>query len=101
MIYNKPILARELIYYGSRYVEVCVLDNNDYYDIHIFDDKYKKDEMNTLSLQEPKDCVSLEEVTNPIRLECHALEHILWDKYYGYNGNMYSFNVEIADTCEL
>jgi hypothetical protein len=57
--------------------------------------------MNTLKLQEPKDCVSLEEVTNPIRLECQALEHLLWDKFYGTNDKMYSFNVEIAETCEL
>ena len=101
MLYNKPILARDCFYYDSRYVEVCILDDEDYYNIHVFDDKYKQDEMNTLKLQEPKDCISLEEVTNPIKLECHALEYILWDKYYGYKNQMYSFNVEIADICKL
>lgn len=101
MLYNKPILARECFYYESRYIEVCVLDAKDYYNIHVFDDKYKQDEMNTLKLQEPKECATLDEITNPIKLECYALEHYLWDKYYGYKGKMYSFNVEIADTCEL
>lgn len=101
MKYNKKILANKIVYYNNRYVEVLVLDDKDYYNIHIIDDVYKDDELNTLRLQEPKEDVTLEYVTNPIRLECHALEHLLWDKFYGTDNKMYSFNVEIADTCEL
>ena len=101
MKYNKKILANQIVYYNNRYVEVLVLDDKDYYNIHVLDDAYQDDEMNTLKLQEPKDCVSLEEVTNSIRLECHALEHLLWDKFYGIENKMYSFNVEIAEECSL
>lgn len=101
MKYNKKILANKIVYYNNRYVEVLVLDDNDYYNIHVLDDSYQDDEMNTLKLQEPKEYVTLEEVTNPIRLECQALEHLLWDKFYGKDNKMYSFNVSIADTCEL
>ena len=101
MKYNKKILANKIVYYNNRYVEVLVLDDKDYYNIHVLDDAYQDDEMNTLKLQEPKDCVSLEEVTNPIRLECQALEHLLWDKFYGTNDKMYSFNVEIAEEYPL
>lgn len=101
MKYNKKILANKEVYYNNRYVEVLVLDDKDYYNIHIIDDVYQDNELNTLRLQEPKEDVTLEYVTNPIRLECHALEHLLWDKFYGTDNKMYSFNVEIADTCEL
>ena len=68
MKYNKKILANKIVYYNNRYAEVLVLDDKDYYNIHVLDDAYQDDETNTLKLQEPKDCVSLEEVTNPIRL---------------------------------
>ena len=101
MKYNKKILANKIVYYNNRYVEVLVLDDKDYYNIHVLDDAYQDDEMNTLKLQEPKYCVSLEEVINPIRLECQALEHLLWDKFYGTNDKMYSFNVEIAEEYSL
>lgn len=101
MKYNKKILASKDVFYNNKYVEVLILDDGDYYNIHIIDDSFKDEELNTLKLQEPKDCITLEEITNPVKLECYALEHILWDKFYGFKGKMYSFNVEIVDTCEL
>ena len=100
MKYNKKILAKHEVFY-NRFIEVLVLDDKDYYNIHIIDENYKDDELNTLKLQEPKEYVALDEITNPIKLECYALEHLLWDKFYGFKGKMYSFNVEIADVCEL
>ena len=101
MKYNKKILASKDVFYNNKYIEVLILDDGDYYNIHIIDDSFKDEELNTLKLQEPKDCITLEEITNPVKLECYALEHILWDKFYGFKGKMYSFNVEIVDTCEL
>ena len=101
MKYNKQILASRPVEYGGHYVEVLVLDNKDYYNIHILNDAFKDEEMNTLHLEESKECITLEEITNPIKLECYGLEHLLWHKHYGHNGNMYSFNVEIAEICEL
>ena len=101
MLYNKPVLAKEHIYYASRYLEVFVLDDKDCYNIHVLDDKYKTDEMNTLKRQEHKDSVNLEDIIKPMQLECYALEHALWDKYYGYEGKGYSFNVEVAEEYEL
>lgn len=101
MKYNKKILAQETIFYNNKFVEVLILDNKDYYNVHIIDEDYKDEEINTLKLQEPKEYITLEEITNPIKLECFALKHLLWDKFYGHKGKMYSFNVEIADICEL
>lgn len=101
MKYNKKILASKDVFYNDKCVEVLVLDDGDYYNIHIIDENYKDDELNTLKLQEPKDCVTLEEITNSVKLECYALEHLLWDKFYGFKNKMYSFNIEIADIYEL
>lgn len=101
MKYGKTILARHEVNYNYKEIEVLVLDDKDYYNIHIIDDDYRDEELNTLRLQEPKDCVSLEEVTSPIFLECQGLEHLLWDKFYGYKEKVHSFNVEVCDTCEV
>ena len=101
MKYNKKILANKTVYYNNKYVEVLILDDKDCYNVHVIDDVYRDDEINTLKLQEPKEYVTLEYITDPVRLECFALEHLLWDNFYGYKGKMYSFNVEIVDTCEL
>lgn len=59
MKYNKKILANKIVYYNNRYAEVLVLDDKDYYNVHVLDDAHQDDEMNTLKLQEPKDCVAL------------------------------------------
>ena len=99
--YDKTILAEHFTSYNDRYFTVLVLDDNDYYNIHVIDDKFRDDELNTLKLQEPKSCVTLEEVTDPMQLEFHALEHALWDKFYGYKDQVYSFNVEVSDSYEL
>ena len=101
MKYNKKILAEHSTYYNDKFVDVLVLDDKDYYNIHIIDENYKDDEMNTLKFQKSKDCTTLEDITDPMNLECFALQHLLWDKFYGKDGKMYSFNVEIVDTYEL
>jgi hypothetical protein len=101
MKYGKKILAEHVTYYNNKYVTVLVLDDKDHYNIHILDEKFKDDEMNTLKLQEPKECITLEQVKNPMYLECIALEHLLWDKFYGFNNSMHSFNVELVESEEL
>ena len=99
--YNKEIIAEHDTYYNNKYVTVLVLDNKEYYNIHIIDDNFKDEELNTLKLQEPKESVSIEQIKNPIFLECQALQHLLWDKFYGYNKQMHSFNVELVESIEL
>lgn len=79
--YNKKVLANKTINYNNDYYEILVLDDNEWYNIHILNEKYKDEEVNTLYLQEPKDCISLEEVTSPIYMECQGLQFALWDKY--------------------
>lgn len=101
MKYGKTILARHEVNYNYKDIEVLVLDDKDYFNIHIIDDDYSDEELNTLKLQEPKDRVTLEEVTDKMFLECQGLQHLLWDKFYGYKNKSYNFNVEACDTYEL
>lgn len=101
MKYGKTILARHEVNYNYKEIEVLVLDDKDYYNIHIIDDNYRDEELNTLKLQEPKESVTLEEVTNKVFLESQGLQHLLWDKFYGYKEKGYCFNVEVYDTYEL
>ena len=63
-------------------------------------DFYRNDELNTLYLQEPKDCVKKEEFTKA-KLLCWAVEKFLWHSCYGMDGMSYSFSVEVTDECNL
>ena len=67
----------------------------------MLDDSFKDEELNTLKLQEPKECMTLDQIKSPVYLECIALEHLLWDKFYGFNNNMHSFSVQLVDSEEL
>lgn len=99
-LYNKEVVTKETFNLGNHEWEVVVLDGGDYWDIHILDDFYRQEELNTLYLQEPKDCVKEEEFTT-VKLLCFATEKFLWHSTYGIDGNFYSFSVRVEDTCEL
>ena len=92
--YGKKILAEHSTYLYGNNIDVIICEGeNNYYDIHVIHECYKDDEMNTLELQEPKDYVTLEEISNPVQMECYALEKALWHKFYGTNNKLYSFSV--------
>ena len=99
-LFNKEILRHYNFTFQGRFFTVYVLDGGEYYDIHILNDKFQENEINTLYLQEPKDCVSLESLDD-IKLACLGLEFALWDEFYGKNKKFYSFNVEVAEETEL
>ena len=97
MKYGKKILATHQTYYDNNLIEVIICDSDDkfsdYYDIHVIHPSYKDNDLNTLELQEPKDCITLEEISNPIKMECFALEKALWHKFYGKDNKMHTFCV--------
>ena len=96
--YGKKILSeRSMEVNGDEYT-CFVLDNNDYYDIHIVDDHYADDELNTLKLQEPKDSVSLEKVTSKAFMLSEIMEHVLWHICYGDNNKHYDFDITYEET---
>lgn len=101
-IYNKEVINDLQVNLFNQDYKVIVLDNpeQDTYDVHIITDRYKKDELNTLVLQEPKGDVSVDKF-DKLYLTMTATEFALWDKLYGYNNKVYSFNVEIADEFEV
>lgn len=100
-LYNKNILAEEYVNLNRIGATVFCLDGGEYYDIHVVNDSYAKDELNTLRLQEPKESVSLEQVTDEKFLTCQGLEFLLWHEYYGQGGKMHSFSCQCVESCEL
>lgn len=101
-LYNKELIAELEVNLFNRDYRIVVLDNKkqNMYDIHIITDRYAKDKLNTLILQEPKDEVSADRF-NKLYLTMTATEFALWDELYGYNDKVYSFNVKIADKFEV
>lgn len=77
---HKVIAHYEKALDGEEFVAV-VTDNGDYYNIHVISERYKADEMNTLKLQEPKDCVGIEYFTKA-KLASYIMEHFIWDRFY-------------------
>ena len=99
--YNKEILAETSVTLDAETVEVYCLDGGDYYDIHTVSDNFKDEESNTLHLQEPKEAVSLEAVTDKVYLTCMGLEFLLWQKFYGYKDKLHTFSCECVDRDNL
>lgn len=99
--YGKKILAEEYVNLNGIGATVYCLDDGKYYNIHIVNDSFADDELNTLRLQEPKESVTLEQVTDPKYLTCQGLEFLLWHEYYGQGGQMHSFSCQCVESCEL
>ena len=81
--YKKKVIAHYEKTLGRADFEVYVLDDVDYFNIHIISEKYRKDEMNTLKLQEPKEVVSNPTEYFDIKyMISRLMEHVLWDEFY-------------------
>lgn len=90
--YGKKVLKFEDINIFNQDYIIYILDNEEYFDIHIVNDKYKDEEINTLWLEEPKECVTLEDF-DKVYLYEEVVKFALWDKFYGYKDNYYTFDV--------
>ena len=97
--YGKKILAqRSIEVNGDEYTCFILDDGGDYYDVHIVDDHYQDDELNTLKLQEPKDVAKLDVVTSKAFMLSQIMEHVLWHLCYGDNNKHYDFNIDYDET---
>ena len=96
--YGKKILAQRSIEVDGDEYTCFVLDGDKWYDIHIVDDHYQDDELNTLKLQEPKECISLEKVISKAFMLSQIMEHVLWHKCYSDNGKHYDFNIDYEES---
>lgn len=92
--YGKEILAESMLTIDDNVYHCLIVDDKDYYNIHIITDKYRDDEMNTLQLQEPKECVKLEDISTKEFMLARIAEFALWDLCYGDGDKLYSFSVK-------
>lgn len=100
MKYNKRILKQHTENVFGEYYTLYVLDDGDYYNIHIVTNKYKDEELNTLQLQETKQDVSSNKF-NELYMTELILEFALWSKFYGYDNKVYQFEVKSAIDFDL
>ena len=93
-LFNKDIIIEQTICIDGCYYTGYVLDGGDYFNIHVIDDYYRQDEMNTLKLQEPKECnVEIDKAYIIARI----LEHYLWHRLYNYKGRNYNPCIDLSE----
>lgn len=90
--YGKKVLKSEEINIFNQDYIIYILDGENYFDIHIVNYKYKDEEANTLWLEEPKECITLKDLDKVFLYE-EVVKFALWDKFYGYKDNHYTFDV--------
>lgn len=100
MKYGKKILKQCTENIFGKYYTLYILDDGNYYNIHIVTDEYKDEELNTLVLQEPKQDISFNKFDSLYMTEL-ILEFALWSKFYGYKGKVYQFEVKSIIDFEL
>jgi hypothetical protein len=98
--YNKPILKELSLTIFNDYYKLYVLDDTDYYNIHIICNYFKDEELNTLYLQEPKQDININDI-DELYMTKTLLEFALWNKFYGYKDKSYSFSINTVDEIEL
>lgn len=91
--YNRKILKSENINIFNQEYTIYILDDGDYFDIHIENDKYKDEEANTIWNVEPKKHIALEDL-DKVYLYEEVVKFALWDKFYGYKDSLYTFDIE-------
>ena len=99
--YGKKVLKMEEINLFNQDYIIYVLDTEGYFDIHIVNNKYKDEEANTLWLEEPKECITLEDL-DKIYLYEEVVKFALWDNLYGYKDSRYTFDItNIKESLEV
>lgn len=90
--YGKKVLKFEVINIFNQDYIIYVLDEKNYFDIHIVNDGYKDEEDNTLLNQEPKKHIALEDL-DKVYLYEEVVKFALWNKFYGYKDSLYTFDI--------
>lgn len=90
--YNKRVLKSENINIFNQDYTIYILDDGDYFNIHIENDKYKDEEANTIWDVESKEHITLEDL-DKVYLYEEVVKFALWDKFYGYKDSLYTFDI--------
>lgn len=91
--YGKKILKQLTLNVFGDYYTFILLEEGDYYNIHILCDFFKDEELNTLRYQDEKSCVTLEDF-DELRMTKDILEFAMWHKFYGFKDKSYNFCVQ-------
>lgn len=91
--YNKRVLKSENINIFNQDYTIYILDDEDCFNIHIENDKYKDEEANTIWDVESKEHITLEDL-DKVYLYEEVVKFALWDKFYGYKDNFYMFDIK-------
>lgn len=79
--YKKPVIAHYSTDLDGIHFQCVVVKDGEYFNIHVIDDIFCKDESNTLKLQEHSDYITTESFTDNVLLQ-YIIEHFVWWKYY-------------------
>lgn len=79
--YGKKVYLEYTHNIYGKYISLIVLKEEDYWNIHIINDSFKDEELNTLDQQIPIDMWKLEEFTEEWVLET-IYRHVIWDIGY-------------------
>ena len=81
--YNREVLYSLAKYIDNEQFEVIVIvDQPNYYNIHIISETFRDDRLNTLALQEPKECiVDPDSYFNETKLLEYILRHCIWSHF--------------------
>lgn len=90
--YNKRVLKSEIINIFNQDYIIFVLDEKNYFNIHIVNYGYKDEEDNTLLKREPKEYITLEDL-DKVYLYEEVVKFALWNKFYGYKDSLYTFDI--------
>ena len=91
--YGKQILKEIETNVFNHCYTLLVLDDNKYYNVHIIDDNFRDEELNTLKYQCSKENTSLD-FFDDIKMTNEIIQHALWDKFYGYKNKTYTFCIK-------
>ena len=90
--YGKKVLKSETTNIFNQEYTIYILEEGDYFNVHIVATKYKDEELNTLWTQVSKKNVTLEKF-DKVYLYEEMVEFALWDKFYGYKDSLYTFDI--------
>jgi hypothetical protein len=91
--YGKKILKQLTLNVFGSYFTFILLEEGNYYNVHILSEFYRDEELNTLRYQEEKSCVSLDDF-DELRMTKDIIEFAMWNKFYGFKNKSYNFCVQ-------
>lgn len=99
--YGKKVLKSENINIFNQECTIYILDSENYFDIHIENDKYKDRISETIWDVLSKKNITLKDL-DKVYLYKEVVKFALQDKFYGYKDNLYTFDIiNTKDTLEV